>query len=222
MPDMESSVSASQTKFAPLPRMEDDQKPTLPKQLAELVLRLYAQYGNDVGIFSLFFLNYAEMNIGDCLYMAANIPHAYLSGDIVECMACSDNVVRGGLTPKFKDIEVLCEMLDYRGGEPAKIKPVELDEGVLLYADAQIEEFQVMHLKLKAGQQLRKCYSSQGPSMAFALRGEGTVNISGENQQLSSGVVFLLAAGVDADIRACTDLDIFVACCPPRYFNPNL
>lgn len=29
-------------------------------------------------------------------------------------MACSDNVVRAGLTPKFKDVKTLCEMLDYR------------------------------------------------------------------------------------------------------------
>lgn len=28
-------------------------------------------------------------------------------------MACSDNVVRAGLTPKFKDVDTLCEMLDY-------------------------------------------------------------------------------------------------------------
>ena len=28
-------------------------------------------------------------------------------------MACSDNVVRAGLTPKFKDVPTLCEMLNY-------------------------------------------------------------------------------------------------------------
>lgn len=32
----------------------------------------------------------------------------------MECMACSDNVVRAGLTPKLKDVDTLCEMLDYR------------------------------------------------------------------------------------------------------------
>merc|ERR1712187_1057696 len=200
--------------------------PTTPKMLPmdprtatfELVLRLHKQFGDDIGIFSLFFLNYAKMRVGECLYMAQNVPHAYLSGDIVECMACSDNVVRGGLTPKFKDLEVLCEMLDYRGGDPAKIEPVNLEEGVLLYADEQIEEFQVTHVKLKAGRQMSKCFSSQGPSMAFTLQGEGKVNITGENQTLSAGVVFLLAAGVNADISAAKDLDVFVACCPPRYF----
>ena len=28
-------------------------------------------------------------------------------------MACSDNVVRAGLTPKFKDVETLCSILEY-------------------------------------------------------------------------------------------------------------
>lgn len=38
-----------------------------------------------------------------------------LISDCIECMACSDNVVRAGLTPKFKDVEVLISMLNYRG-----------------------------------------------------------------------------------------------------------
>ena len=33
--------------------------------------------------------------------------------EIVECMACSDNVVRAGLTPKYRDKETLCQMLTY-------------------------------------------------------------------------------------------------------------
>jgi Phosphomannose isomerase type I len=36
------------------------------------------------------------------------------TGDCVEIMALSDNVVRAGLTPKFKDVRTLCDMLHYR------------------------------------------------------------------------------------------------------------
>lgn len=36
-------------------------------------------------------------------------------------MACSDNTIRAGLTPKFKDVETLCSMLNYHG-EPPKSK----------------------------------------------------------------------------------------------------
>ena len=42
--------------------------------------------------------------------------------DCMECMACSDNVVRAGLTPKFRDVHTLCEMLDYTGRPPIKTK----------------------------------------------------------------------------------------------------
>ena len=50
--------------------------------------------------------------------MAANEPHAYVAGEIIECMACSDNVVRAGLTPKFKDVDNLVNMLTYSQGGP--------------------------------------------------------------------------------------------------------
>ena len=36
------------------------------------------------------------------IYLGANVPHAYISGQIVECMATSDNVIRAGLTPKLR------------------------------------------------------------------------------------------------------------------------
>ena len=53
---------------------------------------------------------------GQAIYLPANVPHAYLDGEIVECMAASDNVIRAGLTPKFKDTRVLCSSLTYEQG----------------------------------------------------------------------------------------------------------
>jgi mannose-6-phosphate isomerase len=68
--------------------------------LKQLMLKLHAQYPLDKGIFCPLFLNYVVLDVGESFYMAANEPHAYISGDIVECMALSDNVVRCALTPK--------------------------------------------------------------------------------------------------------------------------
>jgi mannose-6-phosphate isomerase len=59
-------------------------------------------------------LNYVRLGPGVAFVMYANEPHAYLHGDILECMACSDNVVRVGLTPKFRDVPTLVNMLTYR------------------------------------------------------------------------------------------------------------
>jgi mannose-6-phosphate isomerase len=78
-----------------------------------LILRLSEQYPGDVGLFAPLWLNTLTLEPGQAIFLAANEPHAYLSGDCVECMACSDNVVRAGLTPKLKDVPTLVSMLTY-------------------------------------------------------------------------------------------------------------
>ncbi|KAL7057470.1 hypothetical protein AAHC03_025626 [Spirometra sp. Aus1] len=83
------------------------------KDLSALFLRLNQQFPGDVGCFSIFFFNYVKLRPGEAIFLGASLPHAYISGDCIECMANSDNVVRAGLTPKFKDVATLLEMLDY-------------------------------------------------------------------------------------------------------------
>ena len=79
----------------------------------KVFLRTYDTFGCDVGLWMMYFLNYLQLQPGDGLFLGASEPHAYLSGDGVEIMANSDNVVRAGLTPKFKDVATLLEMLTY-------------------------------------------------------------------------------------------------------------
>jgi hypothetical protein len=51
------------------------------------------------------------------IFIGPNIPHAYLTGNCVEIMACSDNVIRAGLTQKYKDPKILIPVLDQCGVE---------------------------------------------------------------------------------------------------------
>lgn len=93
-------------------RMKDEQGALTPVEA--LVLRLYDEYRNDIGCFCPYILNYLTLQPGEAVFLGANEPHAYLWGDCIECMACSDNVVRAGLTPKFIDKVTLHQMLTYR------------------------------------------------------------------------------------------------------------
>ncbi|OAD59000.1 Mannose-6-phosphate isomerase [Eufriesea mexicana] len=77
---------------------------------ASLMERLHSDYPGDVGCFGIYFFNFITLQPGEAIYLGPNEPHAYLSG---ECMACSDNVVRAGLTPKLKDVPTLVEILSY-------------------------------------------------------------------------------------------------------------
>lgn len=83
-------------------------------QLESLILRLHEHFPGDRGLMGPLFLNYVRLGPGKAFVMHANEPHAYLSGDILECMACSDNVVRVGLTPKYRDVPTLLAMLTYK------------------------------------------------------------------------------------------------------------
>lgn len=87
------------------------------KNLMKLVGDLDKLYPGDPGVFAPFFLNYLKLSPGQAVYLKANKLHAYLKGECIECMACSDNVVRAGLTTKYRDVETLLTMLDY---EPVK------------------------------------------------------------------------------------------------------
>lgn len=84
------------------------------KQLARVFEHCNHHFPNDIGVLSIFFFNIVRMSPGQAIFLGANIPHAYLSGDCMECMACSDNVIRAGLTPKFKDVDTLLSMIDFQ------------------------------------------------------------------------------------------------------------
>lgn len=91
------------------------------EDIERLFLRLLEQYPGDVGCFVIFFVNYLKLQPGEAMFLAPNLIHAYLFGDCMECMACSDNVVRAGLTPKLIDVPTLCSMLEYRYSSPELI-----------------------------------------------------------------------------------------------------
>ncbi len=76
-------------------------------------LKQHELYGADVGLLSFFFFNMVHLVPGQAIFTDAGVPHAYIEGNIVECMANSDNVVRAGLTKKFKDVDTLLEIMKY-------------------------------------------------------------------------------------------------------------
>ncbi len=75
--------------------------------------RLYDQYPEDIGILSPALLNLIELEPGQALFLPAGELHAYLDGVGIELMANSDNVLRGGLTPKHIDVEELMDVLNF-------------------------------------------------------------------------------------------------------------
>ncbi len=81
--------------------------------IEEQFLKQYELFGADVGLLSFFFFNLVDLKPNQAIFTCAGVPHAYIKGNIIECMANSDNVVRAGLTNKFKDVNTLLEIIKY-------------------------------------------------------------------------------------------------------------
>ena len=159
---------------------------------AELIPRLNAQFPNDIGLFVIFFLNYVRAAPGEAMFLRADDIHAYISGDIVECMASSDNVVRAGLTPKFKDVATLVDMLTYSYApiEEQKMHPKPYSDCKMnskayssgseatLY-DPPIEEFSVVRTVLGSGGSKVTFEPIQGPSIVICTEGSGKISVIG-------------------------------------------
>jgi mannose-6-phosphate isomerase len=88
-----------------------DARAVLPWRVAAVVGQLADRYPDDAGVAVGLLLNVVSLEPGDALYLPAGNMHAYLSGLGVEVMANSDNVLRGGLTPKHVDVPELVSTL---------------------------------------------------------------------------------------------------------------
>lgn len=88
----------------------------------------------DPGLVCFYLFNIVHTQPGEGIYQDAGIPHAYLRGQNIELMACSDNVIRGGLTPKHVDIPALLQVIDCREVEPQIIPVAVQNQATFTYA----------------------------------------------------------------------------------------
>lgn len=179
-----------------------------------LVLELVEKYPGDVGIFSVFFLNYVKISKEErrrFIFCAQDVPHAYLKGNCVECMAMSDNVVRAGLTPKFKDVDLLLRMLVYRddlldslvnvgadysaGGGPKNVHLYDMGESV---PDFKVYEVSGPTQGLKIAKASIVFTLSGGAGGVSATMKDAGGKITGsESAKLTTGSVFFFRANTE-------------------------
>ncbi|KAI2687759.1 hypothetical protein CBS147333_5252 [Penicillium roqueforti] len=188
--------------------------PTNPAELAALAKRLNGQFPNDIGLFVFFFLNFVKLQPGEGMFLKADDIHAYISGDVIECMASSDNVVRAGFTPKFKDVDTLTQMLTYSYApiEEQKIQATDYPyvilnatayssaSSVMLY-DPPIDEFSVIKADLNRTGAKATFDPIDGPSIFICTRGKGKITVSNKTEEVKEGYVFFVGATAECVIE---------------------
>jgi mannose-6-phosphate isomerase len=187
-------------------------------ELNELVQRCNGQFPADIGLFVLFFLNFVKLAPGQAMYLKADDIHAYISGDIIECMASSDNVIRAGFTPKFQDVNTLTEILTYDHDPPEQqlLQPVDYPylklnstayssaSESLLY-DPPIEEFSVVRTLLKTPGAKATFEPIAGPSIVICTSGNGSIAVGNKTEELKEGYVFFVGATAKLVVESQSD-----------------
>ena len=185
------------------------------EELCELVQRCNSQFPEDIGLFNLFFLNIVRLEPGQAMYLKADDIHAYISGDIIECMASSDNVIRAGFTPKFQDVNTLTEILTYDHDPPEQqlLQPVDYayvklnrdayssSSSSLLY-DPPIEEFSVVRTVLRDAGAKATFEGVAGPSIVICTSGSGKISVGPKTEDIKEGWVYFVGATAELVIES--------------------
>ncbi|KAG8772439.1 Mannose-6-phosphate isomerase [Serendipita sp. 397] len=209
--------------------------------ITSLVQTLYQQFSSDIGIFCVYVLNLLTLQPGEAIFLGAGEPHAYISGECVEVMATSDNVLRAGLTPKPRDVNNLVGSLTYSmtSGEKHLVRPTPwggggdgedggaryggIDDGdggrvgkTKLY-DPPVEEFSVLHVSLRQDE-TEHHRAIDGPSIVIATSGKGEMVGAGDGVgsfNLEEGTVLFIGAGEEVvwKARSHDGLEIYRAFC---------
>ena len=201
--DQESIEQACQQLYKRLKKNSD----LLPEE--KWVLRLEQEYPTgDSGIFCFFIMKLLHLEAGEAIYIGPNIPHAYLDGELAECMANSDNVVRAGLTPKFKDNEALLQMIEDSPFEPCLLDAKEntLTKAISSYRPP-VSEFAIDVLKGSFNPLSLK--TNDSVEIIFCLEGNARIQTENANCELSPGAAFLIPAQIPEYQLSQTEGQIF-------------
>jgi mannose-6-phosphate isomerase len=164
----------------------------------------------DRGIFSIYLLNLVELKKGEGIFQDAGILHAYLEGQNVEIMANSDNVLRGGLTPKNIDIDELMKHVRFEPVDPWITSGAQ--EGHERIYKTPVDDFELSCLQLPAGAQSE--FVTATADIIIVTNGQAQFESGGQQLQLNAGESAVIFQGQPVQARGLTDVEAFRASVP--------
>jgi mannose-6-phosphate isomerase len=177
-----------------------------------MVGELEADYPGDPGIVVALLLNRVILSPGQVLYLPAGNIHAYLKGVGIELMSASDNVLRGGLTPKHVDVPELMRVLDFRSEAPPFLTPDTSTPGLHVFRP-DVPEFELVVVRPAdspvlfelPGESILLCtageFRVEGSTSAVSLVRGDSVYVTVDEGSLvfsGSGTVFLASANSES------------------------
>jgi len=154
----------------------------MPRADAEVVENLAALYPVDMGVLVALLLNHVTLQPGEALWMPAGNLHSYQRGAGIEIMAASDNVLRGGLTPKLVDVPELLRVVRFEPLDAPLVPTAEIAPGVVTWP-VPVDDFVLRRITVRDESRVLRV---AGPRTVLCLTGtivvaddDGTVTLAG-------------------------------------------
>lgn len=143
--------------------------------------------------------------------------HAYLSGDIVECMARSDNVLNTGFCPRADrdSVDLFTAALTFspKNADEALLRPKPSDKGTKGHTKAlapPMSEFDMLVTRLGAGES-ETIKPLQGPGIMVVTGGKGVMKAEGKEHEVKEGYVFFIGYNTQLEFTAESGLETHLA-----------
>lgn len=166
----------------------------------------------DAGLLSFYLFNIVNLKKGEGIYQGAGLPHAYLRGQNIELMAASDNVIRGGLTPKYVDIPALLSTIDYREITPKIIPEYQGDDVLHLYPTPEARDFALQRFEFKPFDEEQ--FNTTSASILLVMAGSLYIDLGDDAIHLEQGEAVFIAADSKMEIIGETDGYAVIATLP--------
>ena len=203
-------------------RLRDaDRRQTFTRDQREYwVLRADRDYSKDGhrdrGLFSIYLLNLVRLAPGEAMFLPAGVLHAYLEGSGMEIMANSNNVLRGGLTPKHVDVPELIANITFEGASAEIIHPAEVASGEWVYR-TPAREFELRRLEIVRDRP-HACPAATSAEILILVTADTsagvTVSSGDEAVSLERGDVLMAPHGVAYAISANAPATLYKAVVP--------
>lgn len=162
----------------------------------------------DRGVFSIYLFNIVGLKKGEGIFQAAGIPHAYLEGQNVELMANSDNVLRGGLTPKHVDVPELMKHTVFESVKPNILQGDVVNEFEKTYP-CPVPDFSISKINISINQVYKTQATS--PEICIVMEGECSVTTKDETIKVNRGEAFMIFPETDYTLTSSSDTELYKA-----------
>ncbi|KAL2818785.1 RmlC-like cupin domain-containing protein [Aspergillus cavernicola] len=209
------TVSETVTQLLTLPTSSYGEKHAYIPGLLDRLSKQYSESDNGA-LVAVLLTNFMTLHPGEAVCVPADSIHAYLCGDILECMARSDNVLATGFCPRptRNNVELFARALSFTPHNPAKAtlgqrQSSRGEMGRTVEYAPPFSEFNVLATSLGAGEE-EKHKPVEGPSIVVVTKGSGEMVVSGEEKlNMHEGSVFFVGEGVALEFLSQSGMEVY-------------